>query len=180
MKRPQLLGLVLGLGAAALLFLGLHIALKREAGDVGKPAVEEGEGGTRSVDLTFPDASGGLMVETREIAGGDHIEDDVRRVVAELIAGPSSGARPLPSSTRLLDVFFDGEGEITLNFSDDVRTAHPGGSAAEMATLRCLVSTIGANFPAIDRVRVLVDGASVPSLAGHADLSRPLKVEDYR
>ncbi|MFN8180121.1 MAG: GerMN domain-containing protein [bacterium] len=179
MKKPWVVGVSVAV-ALALFAWGLDVALKREAGDVGKPPVEDGEGGTRSVELTFPGASGGLAVETREIAGGDHLEDDVRRVVEELIAGPSTGVRALPAATRLLDVFFDGEGELTLNFSDDLRTDHPGGSAAEMATLHCLIATIAANFPAVDRVRVLVDGETVSTLAGHADLSEPLKVEDYR
>jgi Sporulation and spore germination len=179
-KRPWLVGLTIGAVGVALVLGGLEVALKRESADVGKPPPEEEEGGTRTVELRFPDARGGTVIETREIASGDHLEKNVRRVVEELISGPESGVRPLPAETRLLDVFFDGDGELTLNFSDDVRTDHPGGSAAEVVTLRCLVSTIAANFPAVDRVRVLVDGQTIPSLAGHVDLSRPLNVEDYR
>jgi hypothetical protein len=32
----------------------------------------------------------------------------------------------------------------------------------------------------VDRVRILVEGETVQTLAGHADLSRPLEVRDYR
>lgn len=166
-------------GSAALVAWGLEVAVNREAADVGKPGADP-LAGTRTVELTFPDADGRFVVETREIVGGDHLEQDVRRAIEELIAGPKDGVTALPNTTRLLDVFFDGDGELTLNFSDDLRTDHPGGSEAEMATLRCLVTTIAANFPAVDRVRVLVDGETIPTLAGHADLREPLNVEDYR
>jgi spore germination protein GerM len=172
-------GLAFGSVALALVLWGLEIALKREASDVGKPGVDA-VAGTRTVELTFPSADGRFIVETREIVGGDHIEQEVRRTVEELIAGPQEGVRPLPAATRLLDVFFDGDGEITLNFSDDLRTDHPGGSEAETATLRCLVGTIAANFPGVDRVRVLVDGDVIPTLAGHVDLSEPIPVSAFR
>ena len=36
----------------------------------------------------------------------------------------------------LLNVFYDGAGEVALNFTDHLRTDHPGGSDAEIATLR--------------------------------------------
>lgn len=166
-------------GSAALVLWGLQVAVNRDATDIGKPGADPLTG-TRTVELTFPNSDGRFIVETREIVGGDHIEQDVRRAIEELIVGPQEGVRPLPSATRLLDVFFDGDGELTLNFSDDLRTDHPGGSEAEMATLRCLVTTIAANFPAVDRVRVLVDGETIPTLAGHMDLREPLNVEDYR
>jgi spore germination protein GerM len=101
--------------------------------------------------------------------------------VEELVRGPAEeGVRPIPSTTRLLAVFWDGDGELVLNFSDDLRTDHPGGSEAEIATVRCLVRTIAGNFPAVERVRLLVDGEPVATLAGHVDLSRALDVEDYR
>jgi spore germination protein GerM len=118
--------------------------------------------------------------ETREIVAGDFLEEDVARVVQELLGGGEGGLRPLPADTRLLNVFHDGAGEVTLNFSEELQSAHPGGSEAELATLQCLVSTIAANFAGVDRVRILIEGESVATLAGHADLSAPVAVDDYR
>ena len=66
-----------------------------------------------------------------------------------------------------------------MNFSDDLPLDHPGGSAAEIETIRSIVATIGVNFAGVDRVRVLVEGDVAETLAGHMDLSRPLRVEDY-
>ncbi|NNE44178.1 MAG: GerMN domain-containing protein [Gemmatimonadetes bacterium] len=167
-----------GVGALALA-AGLLFALQREEAPVVS-APEAEVLGTRSVDLYFPGLEGELVTETREIVGAETTEKDIRRVVEELIDGGSRGIRPLPASTRLLNVFLDGAGEATLNFSEHFRSDHPGGSEAELATLRCLVASVATNFPGVDRVRLLVDGEVVPTLAGHADLSRPLTVQDYR
>ena len=153
-------------------------ALRREDSGVVAP-VSANLAGTRSVELFFPGASGGLQRETREILGSDFLEVDVQRTVEELIAGPESGARPIPAATRILSTFFDQDGEITVNFSDHLSTDHPGGSAAEIETIRCLVATIGTNFPGVDRVRILIEGDAATTLAGHTDLSRPLSVDDY-
>ncbi len=176
MKKRLILLIVLACVALGAL---MRYALTREGSGELDPPVEEVHG-TRSVDLFFPSSSGGLSRETREIVGGDFLEEDVRHTLEELRLGGRSGQRALPSTTRIRNVFFDGEGEVTIDFSDHLRVDHPGGSAAEFATLRCLASTLGASFPGIDRIRILVDGETVSTLAGHADLSRPLNVNDYR
>ncbi len=176
MRKRLMLLVVL---ACVVLGMALRFALTREVGDDLDPPVEEIRG-TRSVDLFFPSSSGGLSRETREIVGGDFLEEDVRATLVELVRGGRSGQRALPSTTRIHNVFSDGEGEVTLDFSEHLRVDHPGGSAAEFATLRCVASTLGASFPGIDRIRMLVDGETVATLAGHADLSRPLRVKDYR
>lgn len=178
-KRWWILGAAGAVVLVGLIVWGLGVALRREAVDVGPASVEPPDG-ARTVELILPARDGDLRFETREIVGGDRLEDNVRRTVEELIRGGASGLHPLPEATRLLDVFFDGDGELVLNFSDDLRTDHPGGSEAELATVRCLVGTLATNFPAIDRVRILVDGENVPTLAGHADLGGPLEVDDYR
>jgi spore germination protein GerM len=159
---------------------GLWYALQREEPVAVSPSGEREIPGTRSINLFFPQPGGGVERETREIVGSDFLEEDVRRAVEELIQGGESGLRPIPAATRLLNVFSDGAGEITLNFTDHLRTDHPGGSEAEIVTLRCLVSTVGASFPSVDQVRILIEGEEVVTLAGHVDLRDPLRVEEYR
>lgn len=173
---------LIALGAFGLVLIGggLWYALQREEPVVVAPASEAVIQGTRTIDLFFPGPEGEILRESREIVGSEFLEDDVRRAVEELIRGGTAGIRPVPSSTRLLNVFYDGTGEITLNFTDHLRTDHPGGSEAELATLRCLVSTVGSNFPGVDQVRLLIEGDEAVTLAGHTDLRDPLRVADYR
>lgn len=51
-------------------------------------------------------------------------------------------------------------------------SAHPSGIEPETLTLLAIIGTLHANIPAITQVRFLVDGRQVPTLAGHADLTR--------
>ncbi len=178
-RRWWIIGGLASLALFAVVLWGLGLALRRESVEVAPPG-DEPPAGARTVELRLPAPDGGIVAERREILGGETMEADVRRVVEELIRGSDEGLHPLPPSTRLLGVFFDGEGGLVLDFSDDLRTDHPGGSAAEAATLRCLVGTIAVNFASIEDVTLLVDGEPVTTLAGHADLSAPLDVNDYR
>lgn len=57
--------------------------------------------------------------------------------------------------------------------------ALPGGTSAEVATLYCLVRTLGVNIPQVSRVQVLVDGQAAESLRGHVDLLDPLVLSDF-
>lgn len=178
-RRWWITGGVASVTLFAVVLWGLTVALRRERVEIAPPG-DDLPAGSRTVELRLPAPDGEITAERREVLGGESLEGDVRRVVEELIRGSDEGLHPLPPSTRLLNVFFDGEGGLVLDFSDDLRTDHPGGSAAESATLRCLVGTIAANFAAVEDVTVLVDGEPVPTLAGHTDLSVPLDVDDYR
>lgn len=175
-RRLVALAIVIVLAIAA----GLYFALQREEIPVPPLAGEEVLG-TRTIELVFAGLDGNTVREPRGILGSEHIEDDLRHAIAEFTRGPAEAGLPvLPRSTHLLNVFYDGEGEVTLNFSEHLRVDHPGGSAAEFATLHCLLATIGQNFPEVERVRLLIGGESLSTLAGHADISAPLNVSDYR
>jgi hypothetical protein len=67
-----------------------------------------------------------------------------------------------------------------LDFSSELVAAHPGGSAAEYATIGCIVRTVGENFPELSRVQLLVDGAQVESIAGHVRADQPFIVKEWR
>ena len=166
-------------GVAGVLLLGALLFALQQEEDTLRPSLADDLPGTRTVDLFFPDGNGKLVRETREILGTDFLEEDIRHAVDELLAGGSTGVRAIPPSTRLLNAYYDGEGEVTLNFTAHLRADHPGGSAAEISTVRCIVSSIGASFPGVDTVRILIEGEAVRTLAGHVDLSEPLKVRNY-
>jgi hypothetical protein len=63
---------------------------------------------------------------------------------------------------------------LTKTFAD----AHPSGIETEDLTLRAIISTLHANFPAVQEVRFLVGGQPRDTLAGHADLTRPYAILD--
>jgi spore germination protein GerM len=128
-----------------------------------------------SVRLYFAaEDCGGLQAEERSIAFSDDLAAQLRTVVEELVVGPREGLLPtLPPETRVLEVFTTPRGVAYVNLSADV-ASEPSGSMAELLSVYSIVDSLVTNFPAIDRVQILVQDEMVTSLAGHVDLSRPL------
>jgi hypothetical protein len=170
--RPLLV--LLGLVVLVAVGFGLQVALRREE-IPGVIPPERADLGGRSVEVLYPESSGEWVRERREILASGVREEEIRRLLVELMRGPTGeGANVFPPQTRLEDVFWDGEGELTVSFSEHLRSDHPGGSRAETATIQCLLGTLKANFPEVQRVRILVEGETVSTIAGHVDISRPL------
>ncbi len=148
--------------------------------EAARPAAPEGpaaEAGRRiSVRLYFeaPDQEG-LLPEEREVAFSSDLPRQLRTVVEELAKGSTTGlVSTLPEGTRVLEVFVQARGVAWVDLSSEAVAGLPGGSRAELLTVYSIVNTIVTNFPAVSRVRIVVNDQPVTSLGGHVDLSRPL------
>jgi spore germination protein GerM len=133
--------------------------------------------GDRAVVLVFPewDASG-YVTEERQIPSRNRPGEDLLGLMTVLCEGPriSGAISALPRGTRALAAFVDPEDQsVVLDFSQELVTGHPGGSAAEVATLTSILRTVALNFPGTRRCVILVEGAQVETLAGNLDLVRP-------
>lgn len=139
------------------------------------PTVTAPAEATRDVILYFATADGRtLAAESRRINECPTEEDCLRETVEELIAGPQSGlVAILPEQTRLRGVTVT-DSLVTLDFSREFASAHPGGTQSELLTVYGLADTLTANFPHLRQVRLLVDGESVETLKGHVDLRQPV------
>lgn len=143
----------------------------------GEPA------GDRAVVLVFPEWDGaGYVTEQRMIPSRSRDEEDLLGVMTLLCAGPriSGAVSALPKGTRALAAFFDPDtGGAVLDFSQELVIGHPGGSAAESATLTSILRSVGLNFPDATTCIILVEGAQVETLAGHLVLDRPLVLRRF-
>ncbi|HPF70265.1 MAG TPA: GerMN domain-containing protein [Candidatus Krumholzibacteria bacterium] len=133
--------------------------------------------GDRAVMLVFPEwDAGGYVTEQRQIPSRDRPGEDLLGLMTVLCAGPriSGAVSALPAGTRALGAFIDPDDQsVVLDFSQELVTGHPGGSAAEAATLTSILRTVALNFPGTRACTILVEGAQVETLAGHLDLARP-------
>jgi spore germination protein GerM len=149
------------------------------ADEAAPPEAESGQTGAGrriSVRLYFeaPDREG-LVSEERDVAFSSDLAHQVRTVVEELAKGSTTGlVATLPAGTRVLEVFVQARGVAFVDLSSEAASGLPGGSKAELLTVYSVVNTIVTNFPAVRRVRLLVDDQPVASLGGHVDVSRPL------
>jgi len=140
--------------------------------------------GARSVTLFFASRQAdGMLSETREIAVGDQVEEQVRGVLAALIEGPRSGGMvsAIPSGTEVLQVFWVEETQILyVDFNGELVSNHPGGSTGEYYTISMIVKTVASNFPQVRKLQFLVEGYPVETIAGHYDVTRPLDVVSWK
>ncbi|HOX24987.1 MAG TPA: GerMN domain-containing protein [Candidatus Krumholzibacteria bacterium] len=146
-------------------------------------AAEDEAAGDRAVILVFPEwDAAGYVVERRRIPSRGHPEEDLQAVLDALCSGPTrSGAvGALPAGTRILAVFLDREGrEAVLDFSAELVVRHPGGSAAEAATLTSILRTVALNFPEVRSCRILVAGAPAETLNGHLSLDEVFELRRW-
>ncbi len=140
--------------------------------------------GDRTVLMVFPEWDGtGYVTEQRRIPSEGYAESDLLGLMRELCKGPTiSGAiSALPSQTQPLSVFIDAKAHsAVLDFSAELVTRHPGGSAAELATITSILRTVALNFPDLVTCRVLVDGAQVETLSGHLVMDGPFDLRRWQ
>jgi hypothetical protein len=118
----------------------------------------------------------GLAIEERPVAFSSDLARQLHAVVEELVKGSRSGlGATLAPQTRVLHVFVSARGVAYVDLSQEATTEQPGGSEAELVTVYSLVNSLAANFPAIKRVQILIEDRPVSTLAGHVDLTRPLR-----
>jgi spore germination protein GerM len=177
-KRSYRKYLILWGTLAVLVFVvGLVVGYLNTA-DAPQPpqsAVETSAVTTREVILYFASVDGqALVAETRDIAECQQDEDCLRDTVRALIAGSQGEfAAILPAQVALNDVSVEGS-LVNVDFSQELISAHPGGTQSELLTIYGLADTLAVNFPHLRQMRVLVDGAPVATLKGHVDLRQPI------
>lgn len=142
------------------------------------------------VEIYFSDAQERLLIaEKRYIYKEEDAAGQAKEVVKALLDGSKTGkVNTFPARVALRGVKIDKEGTAEVNFSADLMKLHPGGSAAEMATIYSLTNSLTANVPDIKAVKILVEGKTLPSIKGHIsaadafkpdpDLFAPVKAEN--
>jgi spore germination protein GerM len=142
------------------------------------PAENAESGAARRINVRLyfeaPDREG-LLPEERAVAFSSDLARQLRTVVEELAKGSTTGlVGTLPAGTRVLEVFVQAQGVAYVDLSSEAASGLPGGSKAELLTVYSIVNTIVTNFPAVSRVRIVVEDQPVASFGGHVDVSRPL------
>jgi hypothetical protein len=123
--------------------------------------------------LFFGDAGGrGLVARRVDVALGASVADQGEAILLAALGTPPPGTtRVVPVGTRVRAFYLDGTGTGFVDLSGEVRTKHTGGSFAEALTVAAVVNAVTSNLRSVARVRVLVEGKEVETLAGHLDLA---------
>ena len=128
------------------------------------------------VNLYFADPdSEYLSAERRIISKAITQKQRITQTIKELISGPRGKLiRTTPTQTILKSVRIDNKGVVFLDFSAHLSRNHPGGSSAEISTVYSIVNTVLLNFKETTRLKILINGQEIKTLAGHIDCSVPL------
>jgi germination protein M len=125
--------------------------------------------------LLFIGDDGLLHPELRSAPLPEEVDQRIRVVMRELLAGPgaSSGLAPvIPYDAALEAVFVDEHGNAYIDLSAPPEPL--AGSSTELMLAYGVVDSIILNCPEITAVQVLFGGRELTTLTGHLDLSKPL------
>jgi sporulation and spore germination protein len=96
-----------------------------------------------------------------------------KQVLNTLLAGPvDAELRTLPPEAALLEFYLLPDGTGIADFSEALATATPSGIASEQLAIESIARTLEANVPQVKRLKILIHGQEVETLAGHLDLTR--------
>ena len=131
-------------------------------------------------ELYFGDESSDFLIaEYRRVRSADAPDKKAAALVNELILGPAArGVRTIPEQTVLRGVTLDRHGTARVDFSPELIELHPGGSSSEIMTVFSIVQTLTANILQVRKVKIIVDGRDVETIAGHIDCSNPFDPND--
>ena len=95
-----------------------------------------------------------------------------RQLIATLISSPPSPEqRTLPADATLLQFYLLPDGTAVADFSDPLATEMPSGILSEQMAVNSIVKTLEANDEPVRRLKILIHGQEVDTLAGHLDLT---------
>ncbi len=127
----------------------------------------------RKVKLFYLSAPGTTALQAREVEMPLAKEParEARQIVAALIVGPADPAlRTLPAETLVHEVFLLADGTAVVDLSQGFANGTPSGIETEQVTVDSIVRSLGANLKEIRRVKILIEGQEVETVAGHVDL----------
>lgn len=95
-----------------------------------------------------------------------------RQLLLALIAdAPSDEQRTLPIDTALSSFYVLPDGTAIADFSDALTSEMPSGILSEEMAVNSIVRTLQANVPSLRRLKILIHGQEVDTLAGNVDLT---------
>jgi hypothetical protein len=95
-----------------------------------------------------------------------------KQVLNTLLAGPvDPELRTLPPDAVLLAFYLLPDGTAIADFSEALAISIPSGIVSEQLAVDSITRTLAENVPQVMRLKILIHGQEVETLAGHLDLT---------
>lgn len=176
--------LLLAFAGGAIYFRGLHRQILRLAHlersenqarrEVIRPLIAVPQDKKVKAKIFWASRENPLVLEPVEVdlpAAAEPVER-ARLALDTLIASPPDPEqRTLPADTVLLALYVLPDGTAIADFSDALSSEAPSGIASEQLAVESIARTVHSSLPAAQRLRILIQGQEVETLAGHVDLT---------
>jgi hypothetical protein len=185
MKDQPLIPRVLVISVAVMLILVIAMGIyarrmRRQAHEVALPATSAlpvappPSGPTETVTLyVADDAAGTLRAQSAKIplpSDRQQRAEELLRALLRVYQQPGA-AHPLSPASDIRSVYLVNPGIAVIDLNAAFADEHRSGILSEQLTVNSLVETLAVNVPTVQRVRILIDGKTRETLAGHADLT---------
>jgi spore germination protein GerM len=95
-----------------------------------------------------------------------------RQVLQALVSQAANAAqRTIPAGTTLLGFYILSDGTAVADFSEALSAEMPSGILSERMAVDSIRQTLASNVPSLVRLKILIHGQEVETLAGHLDLT---------
>jgi hypothetical protein len=95
-----------------------------------------------------------------------------RQLLHELTVNPPTpGQRTIPADTVLLGFYILPDGTAIADFSDALSSEMPSGILSEEMAVNSIARTLESNVPILRRLKILIHGQEVDTMAGNVDLT---------
>jgi hypothetical protein len=175
--------LLLAVAAGALYFRVLHERIlglaqperaeRRAVRELAQPAASSTEAKTNA-KMFWLSAERPGELEAEEVSLPLSPEPTVRakQLIEALISSPPEPTqRTLPADAALLEFYLLPDGTAVADFSGAFSSQMPSGIRSEQLAVDSIVRTLEANVPPARRLKILIQGQEVDTLAGHLDLT---------
>jgi len=139
-----------------------------------RPVAPPVQGPTEQVTLYVAyDDPGTLRAQGARIAlpaGRQERAEELLRALIDIYLDKSS-PHPLGPGSEIRNVYLVDPGLAVIDTNAVFSDTHRSGVLLEELTVASLTETLSANIPGINRVKILVDGRTRDTLAGHTDLT---------
>ncbi len=110
-------------------------------------------------------------VEIELPLSADAVQRSKQLINALIADAPSPEQHTLPGDATLLEFYLLPDGTAVADFSDTLSTETPSGILNEQMAVDSVARTLAANVAAVRRLKILIHGQEVETLAGHLDLT---------
>jgi spore germination protein GerM len=101
----------------------------------------------------------------------DPVERSRQLLQALTVNLPTPGQRTIPADAALLGFYILPDGTAVADFSDALSSDMPSGILSEGIAVNSIARTLAANVPSLRRLKILIHGQEVDTLAGNVDLT---------